>query len=88
MLFAAGQGGPGGDCAIPDATDDFQGCGTYGIAAKSNCAPLDRTTGNMCTELYRIVGGWTCPNNVNEVNTVTKTEPELGGGVLCCRDVL
>ena len=86
-FFATAQGGPGGDCAVTNnLNDDFVGCGTYGITAKSNCTPLDRTTNNMCSA-FASIGGWNCPVYNDEVHTVTKSDPLMGGGVLCCRDL-
>ncbi len=87
MFFATAQGGPGGDCSDVTDTDDFQGCGTYGSVAFANCAPLDRTTGNMCTDLLTATNPWVCPVFDDEVHTVTKTKPDTGGGVLCCRQL-
>lgn len=83
-FFATAQSGPGGNCS-DNATDDFAGCGTYGLPAMLNCAPLDKTPSNECSA-FAGIGGWKCPQFNNEVNTVTKTEPLVGGGVLCCRD--
>ena len=31
---------------------------------------------------------WMCPVSEQEVTTVTKTDPYIGGGVLCCRDAI
>lgn len=84
-LFATAQSGAAGNCDEgPAATNDFMGCGTAGPAAMANCAPLDRSSDNMCFSLTSV--GWNCPDPDNEVNTVTKSMPLVGGGVLCCRD--
>jgi hypothetical protein len=83
MFFATAQDGAGGNCSDPAPTNDFSGCGTYGAIAP-DCLPLDRTTNNMCVAFG--VGGWNCPDDLDEVSTVTKSEPLIGGGVLCCKE--
>jgi len=86
-LFVTAQSGDGVNCdAI--GTNDVAGCGTYGIIADmTTCAPLDRTSDNMCFTI-KFVGGWECLDPGSELTTIRKTDPTAGGGVLCCRDSL
>lgn len=82
-------GGPDGQSCSPDgsdeAADDAWGCGTLGLEAV-DCKPLDRhlsitDEGGGCGEPYD------CGiDPAAEGLHVTKREPALGGGVLCCSD--
>jgi hypothetical protein len=87
-LFITAQSGSGGDMCDATGTNDVLGCGTYGLVASSAaCAPLDRTSDNMCFSI-KAVGGWECLDPVSELTTIRKSDPTTGGGVLCCRDAL
>ncbi len=84
MFFATGQAGSGaGECNDFGDNDVF-GCGTYGyrISGTTTCDPLKRFSGNNCDALA--VGGWSCSNP--ESQNIKKSDPMVGGGVLCCRD--
>ena len=84
MLFVTAQSGPGGGtCGV--GTNDVFGCGTMGPLADASCAPLDRSSDNQCFAIHP-VGGWTCLDAGSEVTTIYKTDPAIGGGVMCCRD--
>lgn len=85
-FYATGQSGPGGGNCDTTGTDDVFGCGTFGAAAQSSCTPLDLTASNDCFAV-KTVGGWSCAYP-NEVENIYKTEPLVGGGVLCCRDTI
>jgi hypothetical protein len=86
-FFATAQSGPGGGMCDATGTDDVFGCGTYGIPpADTSCDPLDRVSGNECRDI-KLIGGWVC-TYPDEVRNIKKSEPLLGGGVLCCRDPL
>lgn len=85
-LFVTAQSGNGATCD-GTGTNDVYGCGTEGLAAPAACSPLDRVTYDMCMNL-KSVGGWECPNAGSEVTTIRKSDPTVGGGVLCCRDAI
>jgi len=86
-LFVTAQSGDGGSCNATGTNDVF-GCGTYGIATSATaCAPLDRSSDNMCFTI-KGVGGWECLDPDSELTTIRKSDPLTGGGVLCCRDAL
>jgi hypothetical protein len=81
VFFATGQSGAGlSDCG-PGENDLF-GCGTIGTAPAPTCAPLDRTSADLCAALG---APWSCGlDGAKEATAVTKTGSD-GGGVLCCR---
>ena len=86
QFFATRQSGPGGS-KCGDGVDDVFGCGTIGIVADpATCAPLTMVSDNDCFVLRMYPGGWTC-TNPGEANNILKTDPQMGGGVLCCRIV-
>jgi hypothetical protein len=66
----------------PELRDDFYGCGDFGPLAAPSCAPLNRSSSNLCEMMPR---PWKCSGHVSEAATVTKRGPE-SGGVLCCQD--
>jgi hypothetical protein len=84
-FYATAQSGPGASQCDDTGTNDVFGCGTYGLVADNSCAPLDRSSDNMCFTI-RAAGGWDCVDSGSEVTTILKTDPGAGGGVLCCRD--
>ena len=81
-FYATAQSGEGDNACAATGTNDVFGCGDVGYTNISGCAPLNRSTGNLCVEL---MGPWDCPSNVDEVGTLVKTGPDFGGA-LCCRD--
>ncbi|MEM9456916.1 MAG: hypothetical protein AAGF11_22245 [Myxococcota bacterium] len=83
QFFATAQSGTGDNaCAAMGANDVF-GCGDIGHANIRGCAPLNRSTSNLCTD---IIGPWDCLDDAyNEASNLTKSGPE-NGGALCCRD--
>jgi hypothetical protein len=63
--------------------NDLFGCGSLGTTPDpTTCAPLNRTSGDLCAALT--IGGWACPLGDNEADVVEKREPD-GGGALCCK---
>jgi len=85
LFFATRQSGPG-QSTCGDGANDFHGCGNIGAGGVDpGCAPLDRTSDNLCEGLPP---PWSCPGDVfMEANQVVKSGP-ANGGVLCCRDRL
>jgi hypothetical protein len=82
LFFATRQSGTGGAECNGGANDLF-GCGNVGNAVAASCAPLDRTSGDLCAAL---AAPWSCGNdNINEAANASKPG-RAGGGVLCCRD--
>lgn len=77
-----------GDCATtPATTNDLFGCGSLGSSPQPSCAPLDRSSNNLCAAL---APPWRCDQptqqaNLRESEHVVKPGPGAGG-VLCCRD--
>lgn len=70
-----------------ETANDLFGCGSLGSVPRESCAPLDRSSNDLCTAL---VAPWTCNANnpganVRESEFVRKPGPGAGG-VLCCRD--
>lgn len=83
QFFATAQSGQGKNACNPMGTDDVFGCGDIGYSHIDNCAPLNRSTGNLCVEL---IGPWDCPDDsADEVSHLTKAGPD-NGGALCCRN--
>jgi hypothetical protein len=83
MFFATRQSGPGAaQCGA--GTNDLFGCGGIGAGPDpGTCAPLGRTSGDLCSALS---AGWACgPDAFQEANDITHTV-STNGGVLCCRD--
>ncbi|MBL8605036.1 MAG: hypothetical protein JNK72_24115 [Myxococcales bacterium] len=64
-------------------TNDLFGCGTLGYSLTSECDGLDRTAGDLCSQLPS--SAWRCGGVTSESRTVTKPDA-AHGGVLCCRD--
>lgn len=83
-FFATAQSGEGSDTCGPTGGNDVFGCGEIGLAKINGCAPLNRSTGNLCVN---VGGPWSCDGDAyNEVATIVKTGPSHGGA-LCCRDL-
>lgn len=81
-FFATGQSGPGNASCGPFGSDDLFGCGSIGTVPAGSCAPLTRSSNNLCSGLS---APWDCGLNSNdEARRVVKRGP-AGGGVLCCR---
>ncbi|MCA9518912.1 MAG: hypothetical protein KC635_28445 [Myxococcales bacterium] len=84
-LFFVTRQGSLGNAACPlfgGGANDLFGCGSLGNAPGAGCAPLDRTSGDLCLALGP---PWACgADAANEANNVTKTGSDAGG-VLCCR---
>ena len=85
LFFATRQSGPGQSTCGAGA-NDFHGCGNIGAGGVDpGCAPLDRTSDNLCEGLP---APWSCPGDIfMEANQVVKSGP-ANGGVLCCHDRL
>ena len=84
-FFATSQSGPGGGMCDALGTNDVFGCGKLGAPiSEASCTPLDRSSGNDCSEL-RGTGGWDCLGPEEPTN-LRKADPLVGGGVLCCAD--
>lgn len=83
QFFATGQSGNGANDCADTGTNDVFGCGDVGYTMIDGCAPLNRSTGNLCVSLP---GAWSCREDAyDEVSHLTKTGPG-DGGALCCRD--
>jgi hypothetical protein len=82
-FFTTRASGTGGyECN--GGSNDLFGCGSTGYQPVAvSCAPLDRSSGNLC----EAVADWNCGggDGTNEAGLVTKPAPG-SGGVLCCRD--
>lgn len=83
LFFSTRQSGVG-QSACSAGANDFHGCGNLGATGlDAGCAPLDRTSNDLCTSLP---APWSCAgSNMMEANQVVKPGP-ANGGVLCCRD--
>ena len=82
QFFATSQSGPGAN-SCGAGTNDVFGCGDVGYTSISGCAPLNRSTGNLCVNLP---GSWECSEDAyDEVTHLVKPGPGEGGA-LCCRD--
>jgi hypothetical protein len=82
-FYAIRQSGPGAaSCGV--GANDLFGCGDVGEPADpATCAPLDRSSNNLCVALPPT---WACgADGARELDNVTKAA-STGGGVLCCRD--
>lgn len=85
QFFATAQSGEGSNTCDPTGTNDVFGCGDVGYTNIDGCAPLNRSTGNLCVEL---AGPWACNDDAyDEVSYLRKPGPDYGGA-LCCRDGL
>jgi hypothetical protein len=83
QFFATAQSGRGANTCNDTGTNDVFGCGDVGYANIEGCAPLNRSTGNLCVELP---GAWACNEDAyDEVSHLVKPGPAVGGA-LCCRD--
>ena len=86
-FFASAQSGHGFAQCTADGNNDLFGCG-QGVApanADNSCAPLNATSGNLCSNLS---AAWACgTDGYSESLNVTKTAV-TGGGVICCIDPL
>jgi hypothetical protein len=83
QFFATGQSGEGANTCNDTGTNDVFGCGDIGYVNISECAPLNRSTGNLCVNLS---GSWTCSEDAyDEVSYLVKPGSDAGGA-LCCRD--
>jgi hypothetical protein len=81
-FFATGQSSMGGHTCSA-GVDDVFGCGDIGWDMLNGCAPLNRDSQNLCSELP---DPWDCSvSNLQEAEFVVKEGPEFGG-VLCCQD--
>lgn len=81
-LYITRVSGPGG-ARCGDGTNDVFGCGTIGLPADATtCGALTQETPNDCFEIRPL--GWVC-HEPGEAGNITKTDPDHGGGVLCCR---
>ena len=82
-FFATRASGTGGyECN--GGSNDLFGCGSQGYQpVAASCAPLDRSSGDLCGS----VTDWNCGggDGTNEAGLVTKPAPG-SGGVLCCID--
>ncbi|MEM9453827.1 MAG: hypothetical protein AAGF11_06580 [Myxococcota bacterium] len=82
-FFATRQSGQGADTCNVNGLNDVFGCGDLGYAMINGCAPLNRSTANLCGELP---DPWACDGDVaSEADQLIKPAPEFGGA-LCCRD--
>lgn len=81
-FFATGQSGLGSNTCNDTGTNDVFGCGNAGYTNISGCAPLNRSTSNLCVKL---AGPWSCDDANDEVATLAKTGSDFGGA-LCCLD--
>lgn len=82
-FFATRQSGQGSNTCDANGLNDVFGCGDLGYAMISGCAPLNRSTANLCVELP---APWACGGNAtSEADQLVKPAPEFGGA-LCCRD--
>jgi hypothetical protein len=83
QFFATSQSGEGANTCNDTGTNDVFGCGDVGYPKISGCAPLNRSTGNLCVSLP---GAWACNDDAyDEVTYLVKPGPD-DGGALCCRD--
>lgn len=84
VFFAQRQAGEGNGRCEPTGANDIFGCGTTGASLDATCAPLNRSSGDLCSAIQEL--GWLCGSDgVDEANNAIKTSPD-GGGVLCCRN--
>jgi hypothetical protein len=82
MFFAVRQSGPGSLMCGSTGANDLFGCGTLGLVPDPSCAPLTRTSNNLCASLSE---PWQCGSDTYaEARNVSKPGP-AAGGVLCCR---
>jgi hypothetical protein len=83
QFFATRQSGEGANTCNDTGTNDVFGCGDIGYANISGCAPLNRSTGNLCDD---IAGSWSCSEDAyDEVSHLVKPGSD-SGGALCCLD--
>jgi len=85
QFFVTGQSGEGSNTCNDTGTDDVFGCGGVGYSNidQGSCAPLNRSTSNLCVKL---AGPWDCGmDSSDEVANLSKTGADYGGA-LCCRD--
>ncbi len=83
QFFVTRQSGEGSSTCGATGTNDLYGCGDIGYPKIVACNPLNRSTGNLCSDL---MGPWACRANAfDEANNVVKTGSDYGGA-LCCVD--
>jgi hypothetical protein len=82
-FYATRQSGEAGNTCSATGANDMYGCGDVGYTMINNCAPLNRSTSNLCVALP---APWECGvSNTMEAEFIVKEGAEFGG-VLCCRD--
>jgi hypothetical protein len=84
LFFATRRSGNGGHACGDVGSNDIFGCGNVGWTPDApSCAPLDRSSADLCSSLPT---AWSCgTDDMDEANQVIKTDA-TAGGVLCCRD--